>query len=459
MNKYIKIFWCFSLIINIISCGGLLSTPSPTNEEVASGNIENNNDSTSLPVNKIPPEDILRELSWSPGAGPGGSGSSRCTDADKIPTIRYDPYDVELMDSSGMTTCGWQGEQELQASIISPDGKVQHEVIYADEDGMAEVSIAPDNSDPEGVYEFTISDGDTVLKSNAYFRKPVVPRIHSFPDNTLRFYNFPASEPIRLFLYKCTHQIEDSWCTKWEFIGWQKYQISANGDLEVKVTETKDVYYIAVTTLGIEISLSEASLPTTIFGENSKFYESTENYWNKSQEYLLCPENIPSPSDDSEWGQIANAGGAGVNLYSRPRATARVMEKLQNGRTLSFSHYPKCNDGNIFWEVHLLDNQFKYDKFGYVSLADFDGNYYFKPIILNEGNSIECGAVTSYLSVGNRGKVVSSDSSNLRLRDKPGIDQKIVELLPEGTPFLVLDGLECIDNENTHKHGIGGMGS
>lgn len=452
MYKLPKIFCCFVLILVVSSCAAPSITPLPSNtddieigEETQASSENGRAILSPSSLNTILPEDILEEVSWFPGGGPGGGSSQICNTDIKIPFIKHDPQDTELMNQTWMWTCGWQKDQSLNASVTFPNGTVQNQVIYADENGMAKISVAPSYSDPEGIYEFEISDGFTVLKSNAYFRKPIVPRLHLLPGNILRFDNFPANETIRLFLYECTGIREyDEICLVWSFIGWQNYLISDDGSLEISTMNSKDIYYVAVMTSGVEVELSEMRLPVTIMGDESKYYENSRYYGKKSQEYLACPEN--TFSIESRWGQIVDANDNGIDLYSQPRTSARSIDNLQNGTVFSILlRDPECSDGNMFWYVHVLDSNFRFYQTGYVRLIEPQNSFNFNPIVLGVDKKSYCGDMKSYLSVGDRGKVVSSDSSNLRLRVGPGDDQEIIDLLPKGTPFLTLEGPECID--------------
>lgn len=448
MIKLSKAFCFFALLLSIVSCVASPETPSSSGniETEGAGSIVSETESAVLSpssLNTILPEDILEEVSWFPGGGPGGGSSQICNEENTVPFIKYDPSDTELMDQAWMWTCGWQNRQSLKVTVTFPNGIVQEQVIYADENGIAKITVKPNNTDPVGIYEFEVSDGSTILKTNAYFRQPIVPRLHLLAGNILRFDNFPENELVRLFLYECTTEIEDGDCRVWKFIGWQEYKITADGTLEVQVKDIGKIYYVAVMASDIEVQLSELSLPQTIKSKDTKFYD--YSFWQESQEYLSCPED--TPVIESDWGVIVNVGEEGVEMYSQPRTSARIIQRLQNETFFHVSGYkPECSDGNIFWYVDVLDSNFDFQQTGYVRLIYSNGSYQFKSIALGTDNDNDCGVMKSYLSVGTLGRVVSSDSSSLRLRNKPGTDQEILELLPEGIPFLTFEGLECVNN-------------
>jgi hypothetical protein len=60
--------------------------------------------------------------------------------------------------------------------------------------------------------------------------------------------------------------------------------------------------------------------------------------------------------------------------------------------------------------------------------------------------SVICGQLPSRLTVSTHARVAFTDGADMRIRQKPGLSQNIIERVPEGTRFLVLDGPKCIDD-------------
>ena len=197
--------------------------------------------------NRIIPEDVLEEISYFAGGGPGGT---YCDRPYATTTIEYDPPDSELMQETEMVTCGWASKQDLIGEIIYPDGKTVINTLIADAEGVGILSFTPFLSDPEGIYEFKISGNGIILKSNAYFRKPIVPRMYILPDNQLLLNNFSPGERVRLFMYACIERSRyDITC---DFEAWGEYIIPNDGNLLINITDNTK-YYRVVTSSGIEI--------------------------------------------------------------------------------------------------------------------------------------------------------------------------------------------------------------
>jgi hypothetical protein len=67
---------------------------------------------------------------------------------------------------------------------------------------------------------------------------------------------------------------------------------------------------------------------------------------------------------------------------------------------------------------------------------------------LEQGSIVKapsCGSLKSRLHKGGPGRITITDGTKTRIREKAGFTQKILDLLPEGIFFNILDGPVCVD--------------
>ncbi|MFN8412816.1 MAG: hypothetical protein U0Z26_10545 [Anaerolineales bacterium] len=309
-----KAFFLSLLGIITLSCGLLQPEQTPTATEV--NNVEEQTPFTQegIPVQEfsldsvdaILPEDVQIEISYAPHGGP--DDTSYCIDENSNPviysepTIVSNPIDSELMIRSEMIICGWQDRENLKGEIRYPDDRKKTYELTAGDDGSVVLAFAPNLDDPEGVYTYSISNGDTTLQSNAYFYVPRVPRLYYLNENQILFHNFPSHEPVQLIIFS-NYSGGDQ-----EADGGMNFVIGNTGELVVTIPDVpKSVYAGFVDGLiyepidNIDTShgdllgrWNEITFPLGFFGSDNgiEYLEKHKEFEARAVSYKACQNNI-----------------------------------------------------------------------------------------------------------------------------------------------------------------------
>src|SRR6266498_818399 len=366
-NMKSKSLWILTGLTLVVSSACILFTSdnSPKSEPTATPYALNSIRDKIIPqenfsadhANTVPPDEILNEIGY---FGRGGGGPSwYCMEEGKLvsysePTILLDPVDTELMLESVFVTCGWSRFGGLIGTITYPDGRIETHKLRSNLLGTGILSFTPTLSDPEGIYQFEISDKRTSLESNAYFRFPSVPRLYELNDTQLLFYNFLPGESVRLFSYAPNDPENPS---RWDFVSWQEYMMGQNGSLLVNAP-VENYYFVAVDSSGLELNAISVNPNKSgisfVHSDFTNVIEKIKEHDEKSESYRACKNNTMTHLVlyyDSFSGIRVKSIKSPLLLYSQPRYTARVIQEISLGKLMYIHSGPYCYDNSLWWEV------------------------------------------------------------------------------------------------------------
>lgn len=344
-------------------------------------------------AHELAPPDVLEEISF---YGTGGnldpaeaSQQPFCAGNYQQPAIFLDMDDGELMQVMELKTCGWPAGEALQGTVIYPDGRLVRQKVMVNDCGCAVLSHAADLLAPEGVYTFQLSNpAGITLTTNTLLQQPAVPRIYALTDDLLLFYNFLPNETVRLFMYSFSRQAacgDTGRC--WVLQGWQEFQLGADGSLLIQAP-VREGYFVAVDSQGYQFATQN---PPGAFGPmwqiNPDFQlaeRRRQELFKREKAYLACPAGIESvvqfssePTDFIRPVRVAAA--AGLNMYARPRTTARVLATLNQGVELEVYSLEYCFENHL-WRLANWVTPTGDSVSGYLMEGDLAGNYFIQEI-------------------------------------------------------------------------------
>ena len=162
------------------------------------------------PQLKIPPEDILKEVTFYVGGGGG-----YCPTTDSGPVITNVPYEAEIMQPVVLKTCGWQEQQTLTGTVQYPDGRVISQTIDTNlREALIEGNVRnyleanlyfkATFDDPEGVYVLRLEGKNGTFQSKVYYHLPTAPRFYwvAFDRKYIYLHGFSSNEKVKLIYFK-----------------------------------------------------------------------------------------------------------------------------------------------------------------------------------------------------------------------------------------------------------------
>jgi len=154
-------------------------------------------------ANHTTPSDILREVSYSGGAGGGGYDCVPDTFSSGPIFNQRHPSEqpIEWMDYVLTDMCGWKDSNEVKLVVTSSHGQVIHEekmsVSYG---GIRNWFRVPINT-PSGIYTLSFSSSKYSVSYDITVLAPTTPRLYAIEDK-LVLLNFQPNELIRIFGYR-----------------------------------------------------------------------------------------------------------------------------------------------------------------------------------------------------------------------------------------------------------------
>lgn len=189
--------------------------------------------------NKTTPQDVLREIDFSGGAGGGPGGCERATDPFDRPTImrKSESEKVEWHIPFFVLTCGWQPGETVSVKLVSADGSIFYEEQQDVFDGgQVEIYYYPEINTPPGEYLFTFTGRDGVLQQPVTVVVPTTPRLYWIKDG-LFLYQFEPDEKGRIFIYQEDWESYDS-SILGRLTGWKEFQVNEVGQLKIQIDES-----------------------------------------------------------------------------------------------------------------------------------------------------------------------------------------------------------------------------
>lgn len=305
-------------------------------------------------LNKVPPKDILGQISFF-----GGGGGVICVGTQPVqPKITFKPQDGVLMTQSTLIACGWQKGEVLKGTIIYPNGTVFTKpvsVLFNENLYYGKLSFTPGINDPVGKYTFILEGKLGVAKETVNFQKPVGPHLFVVDSKTIMFYGFSAQEQVRFFYYAPDTR---------KLTGWQEYRMDGMGQLILKSAVPFDGYFWAVGKNG------DAQLPREGPLSGSTVYPARQ----KTIKIISCGDLISRMSGAMR-GHIAfTKGGGNTRLHSEPGLSKPVTAKVPEGTEFTVMDGPKCADGITWWKISASNP----NATGWVA-ESYNGEYLLEP--------------------------------------------------------------------------------
>lgn len=450
INNFFGIIVCIGLIL--ASCAPMPNTSEPRIEEEQENITENklpqgDSISTDEPfvsgeagefifdptnVNTTLPEDIndvVEEIVYY-GRGGGSDQEDPCVGIDS-PTIISEWFDIEQLERAWVVSCGWDKDQEIRITPISPSGQdVPAEKLgsygsnWQSDFGLLYWSYLPTAFDETGEYHVNFSNGVQTLEYGFKVSRITKSGATLFGfDDEIQVYNFASNEKIRMFVYSSRHETL-------KFEGWKSFTVAPDGKLLIKLLQPDQQYlnYAIVGEQTGEFHLTDG-FAESILRANTPVLSNTP----------LCTGAPLSQVGVGSTARVTFTDGTPTRIRKSPTTSSDIVGRLPEGTRFLIIGGHKCNDGYTWWQIEIPNGSR-----GWMAEGK-GGTYYLEPMSFAQQT---CSETVSRLSVGDQAQVARVDGSNTRLRSQPGFTQSIVGKVPEGTPLTILDGPECIDGNN-----------
>jgi hypothetical protein len=171
------------------------------------------------------PKDVLQQVSYWGGAGPGQCDFPSGPDGWSVETC---PDDTVIPYSKLVFTAGvFRPDSPVALEMINPHGSSLYIDLLADSDGLVVYEFIPTSTDSYGKYLFRFNGSTGSLEGTIEVVRPARPELVWFPDEQQLFlYNFQPYEDVRLLYYG--EKMEPDVLN-----GWQAYQLDSSGELYI----------------------------------------------------------------------------------------------------------------------------------------------------------------------------------------------------------------------------------
>lgn len=182
-------------------------------------------------INKIPPDDILIEVSF----GVGGGMGSACPENGPIRSYKID---TEFLTKEYLVNCTWKEGEEILVTTQNPNGDIFTQTVYATE--YMDLNLRFDLDAPTGEYKYLLKGSIETAVLTVNLQEPKGARLYRIDDTHLLFYNFMSTESVNLYYYSREESdvgIRESGAfgALGEFIGWQNYMVNPQGQLIIEI--------------------------------------------------------------------------------------------------------------------------------------------------------------------------------------------------------------------------------
>lgn len=315
-------------------------------------------------VNKIAPDDVLKEISFS---ATGGHDGSIC-DTAKIyskPTLEYAPVKAEWLDpfGIGIIICGWRADEIVSLTMTFPDGSILNEKLkaaYDDTEGTAYTFYSnpiPSVNDQIGIYSFLFEgeSGKVSHSINVYISTE--PRLYPLYDKetlivtAFFLYGYSPNERVRFVFYGWSS--ESGRFDIYSLTAWNDYRVDSKGQLIIKITDEFGGYYVAV---------------GDISGVNrNSAYDILAVTTSPSSIATSCNSNLPSRLQIGEYAYVATDPPLNQRVREDAGRNYSVVGHITPGSSMEILDGPKCADGWAWWMVQSIK---KPDLIGWTSEGD-----------------------------------------------------------------------------------------
>lgn len=354
MNK--KVLWFICVFILLYSCG--IKPTSESNEESAiptlkpeptSTNESSNPIATNVKqadaefnfstINKIPPDNILDEISYYVGGG-GGTCSGELLEGLTIYKVQTD---VKLMELSLVHACGWKEKEAVTITIYYPDGRTTSQETQSKMDTVnyyVSAKLKFGIEDPAGAYKI-VFEGDSSgrIDTTVDVHKPTNAHLFRMDETNLLLYGFQPLESVNLYYY----QME-------KFAGWQTYTVNQQGQLVIEIPVYTgyrhecmglvDDFFVAIGEKSGEVRL----LRDTCAGAHDGVMENSI-IWSCGE---LKTRLSIAPG---RGGRVAYTDGSNMRIRKNPGFNEEIVDSVPEGTEINIIEGPKCVDNVTWWKI------------------------------------------------------------------------------------------------------------
>jgi hypothetical protein len=150
--------------------------------------------------------------------------------------------------------------------------------------------------------------------------------------------------------------------------------------------------------------------------------------------------------------RIFQADNTHLLLYGfAPRESIRLFYYDIHGKLSGWQSYTVDSKGQLVIEISTNMNGYFFalgERTGEVRLRREEptGGFVYDAVAYKSIKLAQyCPGLASHLTVSISGRVAYTDGTNMRIRQQPGFSQAILNTVPEGTQFTVLEGPRCAD--------------
>jgi hypothetical protein len=315
-------------------------TPQPTVPSEVKFSLDN--------VQKELPENFMEQITYFGHAGGGGDWEvyNPCEEFPRsVPAYKYEPKgNTCLYCDYNLTTCGWNPNEKVRITVQLRGRGSFKTSEQASEFGYLEYKLPASADDLPGDYTIALAGQSGKLKTTFFKDAPTETGSVLFGDQLVLF-NFVPYEKIRLTIYQVSQTKSNTSGGRADekFIGWQDYQVDADGNLRVQIdigTDTSLTYHINAEESGIyprsewtNTSTDEVTVSYASFGCNNQ----ESSFEIDDQIRIIGPEGAPFYSVLEEYEQEPD----------------QFISEGETGRIIGGPH---CFEGTIYWQVTLADN-------------------------------------------------------------------------------------------------------
>jgi len=313
-------------------------------------------------ADKVKPEDVLNELSYS-GAG-GGGGPGECPFYDpQFPTIggagslgnKYIAPEFIYIKS-----CGWELDEEVSIKVEHPDGSAHTETSVAlrlDTSeyvrGERKAVIEFKYSQPKelyGEYKVSFSGKSGFVSTKVYIRRPTLKMEYNANGTSILVHGLEPHERVRVFLY--TDRTIEMGKGILAFVAWDEFYADEFGELQVAFdSNITPSYQDPITVVGDKSGIVPAfdgGLALLSFNPDGSCFA---NAW-KNKAY-------PTRLDVGMNAFVAFDPPLPNRVRQGPGENFKIIDRINPGVVFQVIDGPVCVDDVNWWKVKGTDRNFE----------------------------------------------------------------------------------------------------
>jgi len=295
--------------------------------------------------NKIPPKDILTEISYYVGGGGGGD----CPESK--PVLLGNNINMEPLTTEYLNSCGWKENEAVLVSIQNPNGDVSTQQIYAGigEGGYyAKLELRFGLDAPTGVYKFTFEGNSGKAEGKVNLNMPNGVRLFRIDDTHLQLYGFKPLESVDLYYY---HQEK--------FAGWQTYKVNQQGQLVIQTPPTDIERYVDGEPI-IPICNSSKSQFFVAVGEESGEVPLPFETCQGTSDNLVIEDsivwscgNLKTRLLNHQRVKVSFTDGSNMRIRAYPGFDEKIIDSVPEGTEIYIIGVPACVDNVTWWKISI----------------------------------------------------------------------------------------------------------